>query len=68
MSKTVSLSDEAYDRLKMWKKDGQESFSNEILRILPKRRTPEEFSKIISEIGSISDEDADIMAKSVEED
>ncbi|MDD3407877.1 MAG: antitoxin VapB family protein [Methanomicrobium sp.] len=67
-SKTVSLSEEAYDRLKKWKKTEDESFSSVILRTVPKIRTPEELRKVLDEIGSLSDEDADIIAESVEED
>ncbi|EHQ34657.1 antitoxin VapB family protein [Methanoplanus limicola] len=65
---TVSLSEEAYGRLNKWKKTEDESYSSIILRLIPEVRTSEEFRKALDRIGSISDEDADIMAKSVDED
>ena len=37
-SKTVNLSEEAYERLKKWKKTDDESFSSVIVRVLPKSR------------------------------
>ncbi|EHQ36207.1 antitoxin VapB family protein [Methanoplanus limicola] len=67
MSKTLSISDEAYDRLINWKKSDDESLSSVILRAIPKIRTPEELDELLSRIGSLSDEDADIMTKAVEE-
>lgn len=66
--KTVSLSEEAYERLKNWKKSDDESFSSVILRAIPKIRTPEEVDEIIAGIGHISDEDADKMMEAIEED
>ncbi|UUX92517.1 antitoxin VapB family protein [Methanoplanus endosymbiosus] len=68
MSKTLSISDEAYDRLINWKKSDDESLSSVILRAIPKIRTPEELDELLSRIGSLSDEDADLMTKAVEED
>lgn len=67
-SKTVSLSEEAYERLNKWKKSEEESFSSVILRTIPRIRTPEELQEALDRIGHLSDEDADIMAESVEED
>jgi predicted CopG family antitoxin len=64
----VSLSEEAYERLKNWKKSDGESFSSVILRAIPKIRTPEEVDEIIASIGHISDEDADKMMEAIEED
>lgn len=36
--KTITLTDEAYERLKAWK-DGSDSFSAVVLRVVPKRGT-----------------------------
>ena len=36
--KTITLSEEAYERLKAWK-TGKESFSQVVLRLVPKRGT-----------------------------
>ncbi|UUX92222.1 antitoxin VapB family protein [Methanoplanus endosymbiosus] len=45
-SKTVSLSEEAYERLLTWKNTDYENFSGIILRVLPKHR---DISKILEE-------------------
>jgi predicted CopG family antitoxin len=37
--KTITLTDEAYERLKAWKEDGKDSFSAVVLRKVPKRGT-----------------------------
>jgi predicted CopG family antitoxin len=67
-SKTVSLSEEAYDRLKKWKVNDAESFSDVILRVLPKIRTPEELRKAFDEFeSSLSDKEADKMIEDIEE-
>lgn len=66
-SKTVNLSEEAYERLKEWKKGDNESFSQMIVRVLPKRR---DVSKILeeyeaSELG-LSEEAAKQLEKDIE--
>ena len=47
MTKTVSLSDEAYERLKEWKKGETESFSETVIRLFPRRLTREEIRDIM---------------------
>jgi predicted CopG family antitoxin len=37
--KTITLTDEAYARLKDWKESERDSFSNVVLRVVPKRGT-----------------------------
>lgn len=66
-SKTVSLSEEAYDRLKKWKKYDEESLSSVILRIIPKIKTAEEYREALRKIEHISDDDADRMIEAIEE-
>lgn len=66
-TKTVNLSEEAYERLKEWKKNDNESFSQMIVRVLPKKR---DVSKILEEYEAseegLSDEAAEQMKKDIE--
>jgi len=66
-TKTVSLSEEAYERLKEWKKNENESFSQMIVRVLPKKR---DVSKILEEYEAseegLSDEAAEQLKKDIE--
>lgn len=66
-SKTVSLSEEAYDRLKKWKIAEDESFSSVILRVLPKHRTAEEIARALGKSKTfLTDEEAEKMKKDIE--
>jgi len=63
-SKTVTLSEEAYARLKKWKKSDSESFSSVILRVLPKSR---DISKLLEESDTyLSEEEAEKLKKDIE--
>lgn len=66
-TKTVSLSKEAYERLKEWKKSDNESFSQMIVRVLPKKR---DVSKILEEYEAseegLSDEAVEQLKKDIE--
>lgn len=63
----MSLSEEAYERLKEWKKNENESFSQMIVRVLPKKR---DVSKILEEYEAseegLSDEAAEQLKKDIE--
>jgi len=37
--KTITLTDEAYERLKSWKTESSESFSKVVLKVIPKKGT-----------------------------
>lgn len=66
-TKTLTLSEEAYERLKTWKTNDEESYSHLILRLLPKKR---DISKIIEEFEEsglgISEEAAAQLKKDIE--
>jgi len=63
-SKTVTLSEEAYARLKKWKKSDSEGFSSVILRVLPKSR---DISKLLEESDTyLSEEEAEKLKKDIE--
>ena len=51
-TRTISITEEAYNTLKALKKSDKESFSSVILRYYPKRRT---LSEVLEEIGDCSD-------------
>ena len=54
--KTVTLTDEAYDRLKSWKDEAKNSFSKVVLEKIPKRGTFADFSKHIDKLPPFTDE------------
>lgn len=58
-TKTLSITDEAYGKLKALKKSGKDSFSDVILRHYPKKR---KLSEVLAEIGNCDD-----LADSIEE-
>lgn len=47
-TRTISISEEAYSRLKILKKEGKMSFSEVIINHYPKRKT---LSEVLNEIG-----------------
>ena len=51
-TRTISISEEAYERLKRLKKNEKMSFSDVILEHYPKRRT---LSEVMSELGDCSE-------------
>lgn len=51
-TRTISISEEAYERLKRLKKNEKMSFSDVILENFPKRRT---LSEVMSELGDCSE-------------
>jgi len=51
-TKTISITEEAYDRLKMLKNDETTSFSEVIVKYYPVRR---KLSEVLAEIGDSSD-------------
>ena len=57
MTKTISISDEAYERLSERKKDNSESFSQVIIRLMPKLKTIEELRKEWEKLEKLSPED-----------
>ena len=50
--KTITLSDDAYERLKAWK-EGSDSFSTVVLRVVPKRGTAADMSTAFRELDSL---------------
>ena len=63
-SKTVNLSEEAYERLEKWKISKDESFSSVIVRILPKSR---DLKKLLEDAETdLTEEEAEKLKKDIE--
>lgn len=63
--KTITLTDEAYQRLKDWKEGGNDSFSNVVLRLVPKRGTLADLLESFKQIPPLSDQQAKTMTDAV---
>ena len=61
--KTITLTDEAYQRLKEWKKDGKDSFSSIVLRVVPKRGTLADMLENFKELPPLTDQQAKTMTE-----
>ncbi|EHQ34366.1 antitoxin VapB family protein [Methanoplanus limicola] len=62
-SKSISISDEAYERLNALKKNG-ESFTDVIIRVTPRKR---KLSEILKDLEPIDEKAAEEMKKAIEE-
>ena len=56
--KTISLTDEAYERLKSWKSPERGSFSKVVLEVIPKKGTASDMEKAFCALGSLTPEEA----------
>ncbi len=63
--KTISLSDEAYERLLSWKDSPKESFSYVVLKTVPRRGTLADLAEEIDKLSPLTEEQAQIMEKAV---
>ena len=63
--KTISLSDEAYERLKAWKDSPKESFSAVVLKTVAKRGTLADLAEEIDKLPPLTEEHARIMKEAV---
>lgn len=54
--KTVTFSEEAYERLKSWKDSSRESFSSVVLRVVPKRGTAADLHAAFRELPVLGSE------------
>ncbi|UUX92288.1 antitoxin VapB family protein [Methanoplanus endosymbiosus] len=62
-SKSISISDEAYERLNALKQNG-ESFTDVIIRVTPRKR---KLSEILKDLEPIDEKAAEEMKKAIEE-
>ena len=56
--KTISLTDEAYERLKSWKSPDCDSFSKVVLEVIPKRGTAADMEKAFQSLKPLTEEEA----------
>lgn len=59
--KTITLTDDAYQRLKDWKQTPSESFSKVVLKVVPERGTLGQMISDMSQLPSLSVTNAKIM-------
>jgi predicted CopG family antitoxin len=60
--KTITLSEEAYERLKSWKTDPSESFSKVVLKKVPKRGTAGDMDEAFDRLSKLTVRQAEAMA------
>lgn len=63
--KTVTLTDEAYQRLKDWKEGNNDSFSNVVLRLVPRRGTLADLLESFKQLPPLSDPQVKTMTDAV---
>jgi len=56
--KTISLTDDAYERLKSWKSPEWDSFSKVVLEVIPKKGTAADMEKAFQTLNPLSQEEA----------
>jgi predicted CopG family antitoxin len=56
--KTISLTDDAYERLKSWKSPAWDSFSKVVLEVIPKRGTAADMEKAFQALSPLTQEEA----------
>ena len=59
--KTITLTDDAYERLAALKTSPRDSFSKVILRVVPKRGTAAQLLEAVRKLPPLSDEQAEMM-------
>jgi predicted CopG family antitoxin len=62
--KTITLTDEAYERLKAWK-TGRDSFSQVVLRTIPKRGTFGDLNESFKALPALSEEQSRIVQETI---
>lgn len=63
--KTITLDEDAYERLKAWKKGSRESFSSVVKRVIPQPGTLGAFLSHVQANGTNETEKDDLMEESI---
>ena len=63
--KTITLTEEAYGRLKDWKENERDSFSNVVLRVVPKRGTLADLLNSFQQLPALTDEHARVIQEAI---
>jgi len=64
--KTITLTDEAYQRLKDWKEVKGDSFSKVVLAVVPRRGTLEQMASEVGQLPDLSSEQARVMEQAAQ--
>jgi predicted CopG family antitoxin len=64
--KTITLTDDAYHRLVIWKRAGKDSFSNVVLRMVPNKGTFGQLLQDVQHLPPLSEKQAKVMEETVE--
>lgn len=64
--KTISLTDQAYERLAAWKDSPKDSFSTVVLKVVPKRGTLADLGTEIDKLPPLTDEQVGAMERALE--
>jgi len=67
MQKTITLTDEAYERLLLWKEPPKESFSRDVLKKVPKRGTLGDLAEAIQKLPPLDEDQVKIMEETIAE-
>ncbi len=59
--KTITLTEEAYQRLKDWKEGGKDSFSKVVLKVVPERGTLGQMLTEVQGLSALSKDSARVM-------
>ena len=59
--KSMTLSEEAYQRLKSWKADPSESFSKVVLKLVPKQGTAGDMDKAFDQLPKLTRRQAEAI-------
>jgi predicted CopG family antitoxin len=65
--KTITLDDDAYERLKSWKRAGNDSFSSVVKRVVPRAGTLEAMARFAVKRSPSTDERDELLEAAVEE-
>jgi predicted CopG family antitoxin len=63
--KTITLTEEAYQRLKSWKTEPSESFSKVVLKAVPKRGTAADMEEGFQRLPALTQKQSDAVAASL---
>jgi predicted CopG family antitoxin len=64
--KTITLNDEAYERLKSWKSTDSDSFSKVVLKVVPKKGTAADMEEAFASLKPLSDSEAKQVVAALE--
>jgi predicted CopG family antitoxin len=65
--KTITLSEDAYQRLAVWKEEKGDSFSKVVLRYVPKKGTIEDLKQVASEWPALTEAQSRVMEEALKE-